>query len=148
MGNFVTKTKKRVAKLQRSASGGSHRLTSSGRRSRMKRGKSLHGLGGGQHPRLVKNHQSSQGQKSSSHSTSRGSSRRSSSTAAGTAAGGPAGSRKLKNADADNSDNGDNPRLLKFLSEVFVATSIYLWKNPEMFENAAWTQKKKHLVVF
>ena len=115
-----------MAKLQRSASGGSHRLTSSGRRSRMKRGKSLHGLGGGPHQRLVKSHQGSQGQKSSSHSTSRGSSRRSSSTAAGTAAaGGPAGSRKLKN-DAENSDNGDNPRLLKFLSEVFVATSIYL----------------------
>ena len=87
------------------------------------------GLAGGQHPRQVKN--PSNHQKSSNSSTSRGSSRRSSSIAGQSAAAG--GSRRPKTSDpgADNSDNGDhskNPRLLKFLSEVFVATSIYLSK--------------------
>ena len=126
----------RVPKLQRSASGGSHRILGSARRSRMKSGRNR-GLAGGQHPRLVKNPANQH--KSSNSSTSRGSSRRSSSiaTVSGHQAG--SGSRRVKTADsagADNSDNGghlhhhgdSNPRLLKFLSEVFVATSIYLSK--------------------
>ena len=118
----------RVPKLQRSISSGSHRILGSARRSRMKSGRNR-GLAGGQHPRQVKN--PSNHQKFSNSSTSRGSSRRSSSTAGQSAAAG--GSRKPKTSDAgaDNSDNGDhskNPRLLKFLSEVFVATSIYLSK--------------------
>ena len=87
------------------------------------------GLAGGQHPRQVKN--PSNHQKSSNSSTSRGSSRRSSSIAGQSAAAGGSRRPKTSDAGADNSDNGDhskNPRLLKFLSEVFVATSIYLSK--------------------
>lgn len=87
------------------------------------------GLAGGQHPRQVKN--PSNHQKSSNSSTSRGSSRRSSSIAGQSAATGGSRRPKTSDAGAENSDNGDhskNPRLLKFLSEVFVATSIYLSK--------------------